>query len=189
MSYIGQVVNRISSFSSTVVQHYPTSLASQVFCGAVVTEMAVRTLQDGWKYLTDQTLSAKDKTNLGYDFFNDLGGAVFYGLCAVNYLPGTALLGALSFTLYSIVGDVNEKDYLLTRLLNHTYTTFCAPVVDTVCISLCTAINKISDVVTQIFSYINLPVPPIWVAVALLGTATLGVMVGYPVLRGAISRI
>lgn len=87
------------------------------------------------------------------DASKDLGMAVFCGLAALNIVPGTARLGALFFTGYSIYTlsrDEQEQynDYFTARVTRFPF--YC---------------------VNELRKLISLPKQPIWIGVALLVTA------------------
>jgi hypothetical protein len=190
-SVVNSVTSTAKAMSSTVMQNYsgaaPATIGAGVFCGVVCTEIAIRAIHDGVCLLT--TTPAPDALDtLKNNFSANLGSAVFYGLCAVNILPGSAAFGAAIFALYSM-GDLKSDDYLMTKLLNHTYTliiNITSPIVTPIVNALSYVVNRISDLVTAIFARLGLPEAPIWVATGLLIGAIIAVKFAYPAFRAAI---
>ena len=74
---------------------------SSALCGIVMGEMGIRTI-------IDITQNKKE------DLSADLSGALFYGMCASNIVPGFARLGSLVFIIYSysygMFTDTSERN-------------------------------------------------------------------------------
>jgi len=159
------------------------AIGSGVLCAAAATEMVLQTIGEAVSYLSNGPVSMNNVSA-------NIGGAIFYGLCAANIIPGTSFLGAFIFTCYSIIKNHTADDYVLTKFLQHTFTLITdvtRSVVDNVIAPLYKKIVRpvliaIIDVVDAIVSAIPLPEHPVWQGVALLGTAIIIVKVALPAL-------
>jgi hypothetical protein len=180
-----------------IQQNYAHAKLATVACGTagvvVAAEMAIRAIFDGLKLLSNRHPGESLET-LQYNFSANLGGAVFYGLCAANILPGTPVIGAAIFAIYSITKDLKEDDYLTTKFLSHTFTLITdaldyvgtkiiGPILKPIVELLIDVIEKIAEVVLAILRVIPLPEHPVWIATGILVTAIVVVKVALPALR------
>jgi hypothetical protein len=157
------------NYVNAVLSNYPTylSLGGAALCGAGAIEMAARIPKD---------IAIRDADNLS----KDLAGALFYGLCAANIVPYTAVAGAALFTVWSI-GTLDERhayktmqavDWTLNKVDKH----IAMPLVNHVILPLSEHLieplaKTISAIFAAIFSVIQLPENPAWYGVAALVVA------------------
>lgn len=161
-----------------VQDHYPSkaSIAYGLVCATAAIEMAVLV-----PYNISQINQAADGAlaSYKYDLSANLGGAIFYGLCSLNIIPRTAGIGASIFTLYSLIQFRNPNTYLTSRLIGNSVRWIAEEILSPLCEHvLIPVLRKIRDVSAIVLSYvgkliINMPLPkhPVWIGVAILGTA------------------
>lgn len=185
------MINNISNYVS--VHHASTlTFGSAVICVAASAEMGIRSAIDALKLMG--VVEKKKDEDASYNFSANLGGALFYGLCAANIIPGTAIVGASIFTIYSICVHSSTKSVedeyitskvigtgadLTNRLFSWTWKHIVSPVLDNVVFPV---LKKIGEAVTCILSHISMPEHPIWYALGLLATAIVVVKFALPAL-------
>lgn len=119
--------------------------------------------------------------NLQYNLSANLGGAIFYGLCAANPFPGGAALGATIYTIYSFcnpsayftAGIINDTahfihDWMITPFNEKIFEPLGEHVIEPL-------IKKIAFVFRTTFALmlkIPLPKHPVWIGIAILVAAT-----------------
>ena len=174
------MINNISNYVS--IHHaWNVTFGSAIVCAAASAEMGIRAAIDVLKMMG--TIEKKQNEDVSYNFSANLGGSLFYGLCAANIIPGTSIVGASIFSIYSVcVYDPKksvEDQYITTKiigagadlaktLLNWTWNHIVSPICEHI---ICPVLRKIFNVVTTILSYISLPKHPIWYALGALATA------------------
>lgn len=183
MGFVNSISNTTQMIASSIVQNYATVGKAQIACGvfgaAVAVEMAFRAVQNAIAWSKAEPGAVDDvKTDLSAN----IGGAIFYGVAAANILPGTAVLGAVTFTLYSLF-FLDEEDYFLTEVIHKITDKVIIPIVDKVCDCLNPIITAISDVVTAIFKRIDMPETVVWLPATLLIGTIVVVKVVLPSLR------
>ena len=161
-----------------VHNHYPTkaALAGGIICAAAAVEMAILV-----PYHISQIHHAANGAlePLKYNLSASLGGAIFYGLCALNIIPRTAAVGASIFTLYSISNFQHEGAYLTSRLIGNTVKFITKEILSPICEHvLIPIIRKIAEVASKLIAFIGklivnmaLPKHPVWIGVLILGSA------------------
>lgn len=103
------------------------------------------------------------------DLSANLGGAIFYGACCLNLVPGTRLIGAAIFTTYSLY---KPKAYFTSTAIRTTVEKIGEHVVKPIWEHIVSpVVERIWRVVQAILQHIRLPEHPIWYAIALLGAA------------------
>lgn len=137
----------------------------------------------------------------------DLGGALFYGACALNVIPYSAILGATIFTIYAIARCNKKKDhkpYLMAQLIGKPIRQFFPALksalewsIDKIVIPVFKLLGKLLNpigrcissavkfagkVIKPVLNLLTLPRHPIWYALFFLGTAALAYRVGLPAL-------
>lgn len=149
---------------------YPSNwaLGSAALCAAGSIEMALRIFKD----MKDGHLDNLSK---------DLAGALFYGLCAANLAPHTALLGAAIFTVRTIATYGRDDVYLTMKIYGNilktawewTITPLCEhiviPLAEHAWNHLISPLAQtISKCFATIFRVVKLPENPAWYGVAAL---------------------
>jgi hypothetical protein len=176
-----------------LMNHYPTAFAmgGAALCGVAAIDMAQRAIRD---------LGEDDPEEKRINLSADLGGVLFYGLCAANIIPYTAVLGAVVFSGYSLYA-VCEKlpfayktseiwgnflrtaiNYTIVPLGNHVIIPLLSWFTEHI---VCPLAEKIKGVASAIFNVISLPEHPVWYAVAGLVAAA----VAYHVFPGVIPNL
>lgn len=59
----------------------------------------------------------KKSKDLDWNIGSNLGGALLYGVCAVNPIPAARLLGATLFVGYSLMSNRKKDDYLVFKCI------------------------------------------------------------------------
>ena len=127
------------------------TIGSAAICLTAATEMAIKTIFD------------KNKENISAD----LGEALFYGLCATNIIPGSAIAGGIIFSLYSLVYAptfLKEKNTYKSSLL-------LKNIIKEPATLLYNVISKIGEITFKILSKISLPKHPVWILTGTLVVA------------------
>lgn len=198
------VINELSNFIPRVVlsdANYRNAsrmvVGSALVGAAVVTEMACRTISDGIAILRHDTGNYEQSlATLKDNFSANLGGVLFYGICASNVIPGIAALGAVIFAGYSIFKRDAADDYLTTQFIKHTdkvVSDLVTPSLDFVvatasnllkaALKTMTKVHELLSTVTDaILSVISLPEHPVWIATSCLVTAIVVIKVAFPAL-------
>ncbi len=182
------------SISSYLQLHYISkiSVGFGLICCAAVAEMASQI------FFKDLPGIIKNRDNHDpetlkkhrYNLSVNLGGSIFYGLCALNYIPATAIIGASIFLIYSTV-VCKEKDAYQTSKCLGNFIRICGkdiawPVlkkIGSITIDILTVAERVLSTVGRgighvftaigkVLAYIPLPNHPIW-----LGAATMGVAI------------
>ncbi|MGZ3732767.1 MAG: hypothetical protein ACXU9U_03385, partial [Parachlamydiaceae bacterium] len=135
-------------------------------CATAALEMAIEIIK-GIPCLASQEKDVHE------NFGKNLGGAIFYGLCAANIVPYTPLVGAIIFAGYSIVKCEEEDAYVTAKwignLLRPPLERFVLPLGKWLIKNIISPLaGKIAEVVTGIFNLISLSKSPIWFGVAAL---------------------
>ena len=105
------------------------------------------------------------------EFSADLGGAIFYGMCATNIVPGSAVVGATIYTVYSFlkISDKRGGDYLTAFVIGKSLHTIADWVIQPLFKHFIFPLTeRIWNVVSAILKRISLPKHPIWWGVAVL---------------------
>lgn len=135
-------------------------LGAGVICGAACTEMALRAFSG----LVEMATTHGEITFLAKEALSaNLGGAVFYGLCASHLLPGSVIVGAAVFTGYSAIKVLgNSHDiYVTSKIVGHSFVKLMEHVI------MPTA-EKVAKATQFVLDNIPMPHHPIWLGVALL---------------------
>ncbi len=153
-------------------QGAPTTLVASSICGIAAVEMVARLVFEDIPGILDKKSQKKELETHRWNASSNLGGAIFYGLCSLNIIPGSAIIGGIFFSGYSYISvSGGEKNpYHTSKLL--------APIVnlgvETLDFAWKKIIYPILKVVGRIFkqignllSMISLPKHPIWYAVIL----------------------
>jgi len=176
-----------------LLQRYPTrwALGGAAFCGVAAVEMAARTFYD----ISQLRMGGEQ---IQRDLSADLGGTIFYGLCATNVVPYSAVAGAGIFACYSISAYKGQRAYVVSKVFGETAelirdwaiiplwnkaSAFCEGVWNHAIVPLSDfAWNQwnhvivpiaraIRDLCAKIFSLVRLPEHPIWYGVAAMVVA------------------
>ena len=124
------------------------------------------------------------------EFSNNLAGALFYGLCATNYIPHTAVAGGVVFAAYSLGKWGGKNNYVCTEIFNRTLKGIndyilkplgdyvITPLIDHVLTPIWNnvvtpTVKGIANIAGAIFNLISLPTNPAWYGVAILGAAAI----------------
>lgn len=104
-----QVQSFFQGAAQGVLDHYPNrfSLVGAVFCASAAAEIAIKTVGD--LYSEEKTWEG-DRTGI----CNNFALATFYGLCAWNVVPGTAIIGAIIAIAQHVLFSTSEEDLLLS---------------------------------------------------------------------------
>jgi hypothetical protein len=189
MSFNNMVQAVTNCLPRPVVQNYAhasaTTIGFGIAGGFVAAEMAIRAVADMARIISSHDV---DQDRNWDNFSANFGGAIFYGLCAANFIPGTPVIGAAIFAIYSLTKELEEDDYLLTILLSRSvkvitdviekvsdgiYRAIIKPISD----CLFKILTKIAEIVVRILQAIPLPEHPIWIATGALVTAIVVVKV------------
>ena len=184
------MVNVLASNTSSTISNYVStnyaskfSLGSAIICGGAAIEMALNIFKD----INDK---AHKRPNAMKNLSANLGGAIFYGLCAANVISGTAIVGAAIFTIYSLVKCNDADTYLSSRLIGksirYIYTEIFSPVVHKIAKIVGDILKPIFNGIYSVLKQIHLPEHPIWYGVFLLGGAILAYKFAIPVLFKAV---
>jgi len=151
--------------------------------------MAIRTILDLGEILR-RGRNGRALNNLS----TDLGGAIFYRCCAVNILPGAAIIGVAIFTIYSISSCDNQDAYFTSSVIgkpinwigDHVVVLIAFKIIAPVTLAVIEIVlrifSAIAEVIGNILKAIPLPESPIWIGVGCLGAAVLVVKVVLPAL-------
>ena len=109
---LAQLSTYITSSLPTIATNYPTRIAlgSAGFLAVATTEMAVRVFLDLRDCFSAQNSIQKELA--GKNLSENLSGAMLFGMCASNAIPGIAAIGALIFIGNAIIKE--NKDALWT---------------------------------------------------------------------------
>jgi len=131
----------------------------------VALEMALRIFKDLHTIATADDNKAA-KTSLSAN----IGGAAFYGLCALNLVPGTAIVGAAIFTAHALILD--DHTHLTSRVVKEIGTRAYNHVIEPAWTNIVQPVaQRIYDFIVTVLQHIHLPRHPVWYGVALLATA------------------
>lgn len=152
------------------------TLGSAILCAAVTVETGVRGIYDIFQLMAYKGEDAQEKEKIKYNISANLGSALFYGLCAANVIPGSAMLGAAIFATYSCCVTNSQKtikdEYVLSKMIGQPCHWIAEKVVVPVCEkAIFPAVKAIGDVAYKIITSIPLPKHPIWIASAVLLSA------------------
>lgn len=168
----------LDSIKNYVHDHYPsrTAMVTGAFCAAAALEMAILV-----PYNISQINHAAGGAieQLKYNLSANLGGAIFYGLCALNVIPRTAALGAGIFTLYSLIHFQEEGAYFTSRIIGHTAKfisrEILLPISDHILVPVIRKIGNVANALITLIGklIVNMPLPkhPVWIGVLVLGAA------------------
>ena len=152
------------------------TLGASAICAAPAIEMALRAIVN-----IGQKLGGNTDPKLMQSLSKNVGGAIFYGLSAVNPIPGLAKIGALGFSGYILCANLNEPDaYFTAKLAFRVIDPIGKHIIEPV-------IRNIWKVVSAILSAISLPKEPIWWGVTALVVSIATYKFGSPVI-GAIGK-
>jgi len=157
-------------------------------CGIAAAEMAIRTISDLNNIVTGRD---GDTEKHNYNLSPNLGGAIFYGLCAANVLPHTALIGSAIFTIYSAAkywscreAERSEHMYVSSILIaapvDALITKIAWPILRDIAWPI---VRTAGEIMGSILKSIPIPNHPIWALVGLLGVAIILGKVVYPRFR------
>jgi hypothetical protein len=155
----------------SILQSYPSrwALASAGVCGLAAAEMAVRALGTMAK-ATQENLTDGEKDALS----KNLGGAVFYGMCAANIVPYAAVVGGIICVGYGIFTGENKDTYYLFRGIYEGVATLhkriIAPLWNRAIFPILEAIAK---VVKAILDLVPLPQNSAWLGVGVLAAVAI----------------
>lgn len=114
--------NIVSNYVAPFVSSSPVAVASSICCAIPAAEMLVRANMDLAEYVTaSQPMNfeqIEERNKRFQEMINHLAGAVLLGGCALNLVPGTALIGTVGFMIYSRFKWVKE-----TNCANPAYST------------------------------------------------------------------
>lgn len=156
------IENYMQTAQSFITTNYPTKLAMGMAAvpALAATECAIRAIGN----LVELIFSDEQKKETGRnDFGANLGGAIFYGMCAAHVIPGSHIIGAAIFTIYSIKKCDTENAYFAAQLIGKPIKAFCEKVLPPV-------LDKVFTIAMNLFSTLN---HPVWIGVVTLGVATL----------------
>jgi len=153
----------------SILQYYPSrwALGGATFCGLAAAEMGIRVVGNLF-----QMRDARGQRELS----ENLAGACFYGLCAANLLPGTAVFGGVVCLLQGLLRGNSDNPYYLSRAIftvaDLTWTTL-STIADWTIVPLWNyvlfpVLEKIANVARAILKLIPLPENSTWYVVALL---------------------
>ena len=178
----------MSHLIQSLGSHYPSLAVAggAILSGVAAIDMAQRAVRDLGRLQEAEGLQ---------DFSANLGGALFYGICAANIVPYTAVLGAVGFSAYSLAFKNDRDMYATSKIWGNFLQTIIdytfVPLADHVILPLCNWVNDhvltplartIMDVAAAIFKVISLPQHPVWYGVA----ALVALAVTYTVFPGAL---
>lgn len=147
--------------------------AASVICAIPAAEMAIRAVGE----------LAKDAvTRDSMALSRHAGGAVFMGLMAANFIPGTAMAGLGLLGLYSIFpashGDYVTADFAFDKVIKPLGKHVIEPLFHHI---INPVIRLVRDIVVLVVSTIfivlnkvSMPKHPIWIGVTVLALAILG---------------
>lgn len=168
-------MNTVASYIS--LHHaWKFTLGSALLCAGVTVETSIRGVYDIFQLMAYKGEDAQEKEKIKYNISANLGSALFYGLCAANVIPGSAVLGAAIFSTYSCCVTNSQKtikdEYVLSKMIGQP----CHWVVDIVVVPVCEKViypivKTIGEVAYNIITSIPLPKHPIWIASAVLLSA------------------
>jgi hypothetical protein len=172
-------VNMIDQVKEYIHDHYSSkvTLAAGAICLTAAVEMAFHIPFDISRIHQAGTEALLERYK--YDLSANLGGALFYGLCGLNIIPGTASIGAGIFTLYSVNTFHRQEAYLLSRVIGESLKFVVIEIVEPICRHvLAPILRKIGEIIGPILSAIghllvnmSLPKHPVWIGVLILGAA------------------
>lgn len=146
MTPLAPAVSKFIATSSYLV------IGSTAICVIATTELALRALD----YLIHS--ESRPHTRLdSYNFSANLSGALFYGLCAANIISGTAVLGGIAFTIYSLFTSASHHR-------DDTYITSLAirNIIKVPLIAVGHLACAVTDITFNIVRNIHLPEHPSW---------------------------
>jgi len=152
----------------------PWSLGSAILCSAASAEMLIRAATGRSANNPRDVIADLDSPR---NLSANLGGALFYGLCAANIVPYTAIAGAVIFTGYSLATGANRDAYSLSKVVHQIYQYTIIPLLDHVVFPLTEWAGKhviiplaktIREIGAAIANLVELPEHPVWYGVAAL---------------------
>ena len=165
----------------SIVQYYPSrwALGGAAMCGIVAVEMAFRAIQSSWK-------------NEWKGVSENLGGAIFFGLCATNVVPFSTVIGGGGFTLWALLSYPNPDLCMSGKVIAEIFEWAVKPFWNHGVVPLSkwlwnhiiTPVAKtIMALVEKILGIFHLPSHPVWYGLAILVIAIV-VTKGLPPLGG-----
>jgi hypothetical protein len=183
-------MNTIANYMS--VHHtLQVTLGSAVICAAVAAETGIRSVYDIFKLISLNSENQDEKDAVKRNISSNLGSALFYGLCAANIIPGTAIMGAVIFTIYSnCVTDSKkslQEEYLISKVIaqpcHFLVKKVIFPIAENVVFPV---VQKVASCTYHILKQIPLPTHPIWIGSALLVSTIAIVKFALPVVGVAL---
>lgn len=168
----------LDSIHEYVKTHYPTHMAKigGLVCAAAAIEMAIL-IPSNISQIHHVAGDALDP--LKYALSANLGGAIFYGLCALNIVPKTAAIGSGIFTFYSLIHFQSEGTYYTSLAMGKGAEFVTQKMILPLCEhALFPAIRKLAEMAKKLIEMIGtfvikmpLPQHPAWIGVIVLGAA------------------
>lgn len=153
-----------------IQERYENSGKFTKACGFITAaagiEMAIRSVGDIFAIVHNPVSEA-----LKYSLSANLGGTLFYGLCALNPIPGVTALGGMIYTLYSLANPgyyfSSKVIYKSVEILNNSFQFVTESVIAPVIRKTAFIFKKVFEIILSI----PLPKHPVWIGVALLVAA------------------
>jgi hypothetical protein len=141
------------------------SMIGTAVAAPVVIEMALRIFKDLYSIATEENNKDAKRSLSAH-----MGGAAFYGLCALNLVPGTAIVGAAFFTAHAFMLDDHKEltSWAMKKLGTLAYDHVIEPVWTQIVQPVA---QRIYNFILTVLEHIHLPRHPVWYGVALLATA------------------
>lgn len=158
-----------------VAASYPSRfvLGCGALCGAAALEMTIRAV-GALCMQTNLNINIYGQAPNREDLGKDVGGAIFYGLCALNVFPYAPVVGASVFVVYSIGSfycRAADDRYLLANIIGSTFDAVTVNLCSRVIMPICTHIilplaEIIYNIVAPIFNLLPRMNHPVWLGVA-----------------------
>jgi hypothetical protein len=153
-----------------------TAVVAGMVCSSACLEMAILATVNISQI---NSVSGFALETLKYNLSANLGGAIFYGLSAVNIIPRSAAIGAAIFSIYSVFNFEYEGAYLTSKIIGTTVKFISEKIISPICKHiLAPMLRRIGEIAAELISFIgklivnmSLPKHPIWIGVIILGSA------------------
>jgi hypothetical protein len=146
-----------------------TLIASSI-CGIAAVEMVARLVFEDIPGILNKKSQKEELETHRWNASSNLGGAIFYSLCSLNIIPGSAIFGGIFFSGYSYISvyGAEKNPYHTSKLI--------APVVnlgvktlefawEQIIYPILKVVGRIFTQIGNLLSKISLPKHPIWYAV------------------------
>lgn len=189
MNIISKLQTNLSSFIYQTIpaQYENTNRYTRlcgIICGMASAEMAIRAVGNAWNLYVNGPTEA-----LKYCFSANLGGAVFYGISALNPIPGVTSIAGTIFSFYSYLHfKFQEKEiYFISEVVGRAVNVI-VETMSKVFEIVEPILRTIADYSYKIIEMIPLHKHPVWAGVGILLTAIFIMKIVVPYIRSCLAQ-